>query len=193
MTPPKAIMVGTWKETGGEFPAGGQSIDDAHQLYAAFGSNLDAPRLRRRVGSAEVAGRCRIRGWSLGFAGRGVATAERTKGGVLPVVLYWLTPMQLLKLDSHEGRYYDRIEFLVRATGKAPRPAWTYLHSYAPSGAARPAADYLGYIIRGLAAHGFKRESELLKVHPTSYSPRRGSVWGPATKTDMADWSLPEN
>lgn len=78
------------------------------RIYAAYGSNINIPQVRRRVGrNASLLGKAWLRDFELCFRGdrekKAVATIVPKEGSAVPVLLWWLTEEAERILDSYEG------------------------------------------------------------------------------------------
>lgn len=94
--------------------------------YFAYGSNLNRADMRDRCPDARPLGTARLEGWRLAF--RGVASIIPAEGRTVHGVLWWLSPEDVLALDTDEGaptHYRQRI-VQVR-TDAGPRRAMTYV------------------------------------------------------------------
>ncbi len=127
------------------------------RLCFAFGSNMNAEQMARRVPGAFEVAVATLRdfdldfvGWSSGWGG-GVATVAPRRGRNVAGVLYALTDEQLAALDRFEGvpTVYRRetCSVIVRGSGVAVR-AELYRHRDATRAA--PSGRYLATIRRAL-------------------------------------------
>lgn len=117
-------------------------------LYFAFGSNLDAARMRRRCPDAVAIGTAELPRHRLAFVGHsrswrgGVATVIRDREGTVRGRLYDVTLADLAKLDRLEGCRYERVRRLVALPDGHKRRPWAYIHSD-PTDASPPSRSYL--------------------------------------------------
>lgn len=133
--------------------------------YFAFGANMSSDVLRRRgvvVLSREPA---RLRGYRLVFDLAGISWVEPAFASIVPDpehdvhgVLYRLTPDQLDRVDSYEGRGYSFIEVEVEGERSGIQRSSTY-QTRRPASGLRPSRRYLRVISQGA------RENDL----PASY------------------------
>lgn len=125
--------------------------------YFAYGSNMDAERMRTRgVGFVAIRGG-RLPGYGLCFdkragTGYGHACFRHAPGEVLEGVLYRLDdPAGIVRLDPYERTpvNYSREPFTV-ATDSESIVAWTYVANPAVLEAGlRPQPDYLAHLLAG--------------------------------------------
>ena len=77
------------------------------KIYAAYGSNINIPQVRRRVGrNASLLGKAWLRGYELSFRGKrdnAVATIEPKEGSSVPVLLWWINQEAESILNRYEG------------------------------------------------------------------------------------------
>ncbi|MFD1957773.1 gamma-glutamylcyclotransferase family protein [Paenibacillus thailandensis] len=71
------------------------------KLYAAYGSNLHIPQMKRRCPDAYVIGQGFIEDYELEF--RGVANIKHSPGQNVPIVLWSISEKDEVALDRYEG------------------------------------------------------------------------------------------
>jgi hypothetical protein len=146
--------------------------------YFAFGANMSSAVLRRR--RIEVLSRepARLRGYRLVFDLAGFPWVEPAFASIVRHpehdvygVLYQLTPEQLDRVDSYEGRAYSVIEVDVEGARSGTKRSRTY-QTKRPTPSLRPSRRYLRVICGGA------RENDLppsylrgLGAHPSVYVP----------------------
>lgn len=156
--------------------ARGREMTPIH--YFAFGANMSAAVLRRR--RIEVLSRepARLRGYRLVFDLAGFpwvepafASIERSPEHDVYGVLYRVTPEQMDRIDSYEGRAYSKIEVDVEGARSGSRRSRAY-QTKRPTPGLRPSRRYLRVICGGA------RENDLppsylreLGDHPSAYVP----------------------
>ncbi len=130
--------------------------------YFAYGSNLKKERLRRRIGEWKEAKKANLKNYELTFAkgyyghSSGKADIKLKQGSLVRGAVYRLTKEQLDSLDGPEGvalGVYVRIPIVVDIDGDSA-PAETYVMKKEIS-QLKPSEEYLGYILEGLAEHGY--------------------------------------
>ncbi len=128
------------------------------RLYIAYGSNLNLEQMARRCPTAKVVGATVMRNWQLLFWG--VATIERSKGGIVPVLVWEIQPEDEAALDAYEGwpRLYRKESVRVTLDGKQVR-AMVYImnHGYPHP----PSRTYYETILAGYRSAGF--DSRILR------------------------------
>jgi gamma-glutamylcyclotransferase (GGCT)/AIG2-like uncharacterized protein YtfP len=117
--------------------------------YAAYGSNLDHARLRRRCMGAEPLGAALLPGWRLVVNRYANILPDPTAS--VPLGLWRVNDAHLAALDRAEGvavGAYRRIR-LVLPDGTE---AWSYVELASRAGP--PSAAYVGYLRQGYSAFG---------------------------------------
>lgn len=156
------------------------------QLYAAYGSNLNLPQMKRRCPKAKAAGVSEIKGCELLF--RGVATIEPKEDGRVPVGLWRITPEDERALDRYEGwpHLYHKEMLELELEGK-PVSAMVYVMNEGRK-AALPAGYYYDVIAKGYRSFGLdekildeamERTMEVMKLETEiqeSEAPGQGSL-----------------
>jgi hypothetical protein len=146
--------------------------------YFAFGANMSSAVLRRR--GIEVLSRepARLRGYRLVFDLAGFRWLEPAFASIVrhPAhdvygVLYRLTPDQLERVDSYEGRAYSFIEVEVEGARSGTTRSRTYQTRRSTPGL-RPSRRYLRVLCGGARENGlppaYLRE---LGAHPSVHVP----------------------
>jgi gamma-glutamylcyclotransferase (GGCT)/AIG2-like uncharacterized protein YtfP len=117
--------------------------------YAAYGSNLNPPRMLARCPGAVALGRTLLPGWRLEL--RRYATIAPDPAAAVPLGLWRITPAHLAALDRAEGVAYGayrRIRLLLPEGGEA----WCYEELNPRPGP--PHADYVAHLRHGYRAFG---------------------------------------
>ena len=75
------------------------------KIYAAYGSNMNLPQMRKRCPKAKVIGVGKLKNYRLTFRGRnkGVANIEETHGREVPILLWEITKDCERALNIYEG------------------------------------------------------------------------------------------
>lgn len=145
--------------------------------YFAYGSNMDAERMKSRVGgwSERVPGL--LKGWCLKFnkvssndAKEGFANIEYCPTSTVEGILYAITEAELCRLDEHEGfpYHYERHQIKVER-----RDTVTIVHAvtYVARGDRvrddlRPTCEYLNHLLSG-AEHLSEKYVRALQAEET--------------------------
>lgn len=127
-------------------------------LYFAYGSNMDAERLGKRIGAAKLIGIGSVTGYDLCFNkssvdGSGKANLIERVDAVVEGVVFEVSVAQLLKLDGIEKGYH-RAPVSVVIDG-ATQNAITYIADADQiDDTLTPTTEYLRFITRGAEAFG---------------------------------------
>ena len=94
----------------------------AKRYYAAYGSNLNLPQMRRRCPSARVIGTAAIPDYRLLFKGSKTGsylTIEKVEGFSVPVGVWEVTDEDEVALDHYEGfpTFYYKKELIIPIRG----------------------------------------------------------------------------
>lgn len=127
-------------------------------IYLAYGSNLNLKQMACRCPTAQVLGSAKLTGYRLFFRGGNggaVATIERQKGGIVPVLLWRITPYDEEALDRYEGypRLYWKETVKVRFKGQWVSAMVYIMNEGRPLGA--PSRYYYEVIRHGYIDAGF--------------------------------------
>lgn len=134
-------------------------MNSKERFYLAYGSNLNLEQMQRRCPAAEVIGTAELKNWRLWFRGvahNAVATIERERGFMVPVLIWRLQPLDEAALDRYEGFPFLYHKETLRLTVNGKRVyAMAYIMNigYRPYGV--PSADYLATIREGYERFGF--------------------------------------
>lgn len=136
-----------------------------NKIYAAYGSNLNLEQMACRCPYATVVGNAELHGYRLlfrGGAGGAVATVEPHKGGMVPILLWEITPRDEEELDRYEGwpRLYRKETVTVSYNGKLADVMAYILNKRYPI--SMPHTKYLRTIMEGYNSAGF--DLDILKV-----------------------------
>jgi len=132
-------------------------------LYFAYGSNLDAGRMKERCPDSDPISEAWLAGWRFTFAGQsrlwgvgGVATLFPEPGGLVTGRLYHVSEADLAALDVIEGHptVYRRVWMRLEAP-VGVRSAWCYL---LPPGTQEtaPTPSYRAAVLAAYEALGFE-------------------------------------
>ena len=141
-------------------------------LYAAYGSNMDPRQMAERAPHSPSAGTGWLDGWRLTFGGEdlgwegALATVAEEAGSQVFVVLYDLTDLDELTLDTWEGALgvYDKIRVRIH-TLDGDKLAWLYVLNAYEGGL--PSARYLGILAEAAEAAGAPADYvEALRARP---------------------------
>lgn len=132
-------------------------MKNVNKLYVAYGSNLNLPQMARRCPAAKPLGASVMKSWRLLFRGGrngAVATVERHKGGIVPVV-WEITPADEAALDRYEGwpHLYRKETISVRLGGKTIKAMVYIMNEGRPPG--QPSPYYYATILKGYNDAGF--------------------------------------
>ncbi len=130
-------------------------------LYVAYGSNMNIEQMNWRCPSAKVVGTGALKGYQLTFRGgrdSAVATVEPDPEGVVPVVLWSITPDDEAALDRYEGwpTFYRKARVNVDFDGKSVSAMVYIMNDGHPRG--KPGAYYYSVILDGYKANGLDVE-----------------------------------
>ena len=162
------------------------STQDNEVFCAAYGSNLDELRMKKRCPCAEVFGTSVIGGYRLLFKQSmtgAYATIEQDANCCVPVVIYKIAMEDELKLDRFEGypKYYYKRDFLLPVWGlngrkkKLRRTCICYiLHEYRLLG--EPAEEYFDFLDKGYERWGFDK-AILQKALEDSIGKEAADLW----------------
>ncbi len=129
-----------------------------NKLYIAYGSNLNRAQMADRCPVAKVLGASVMDGWRLLFRGEregAVATVEPYPGGIVPVLVWEITPADEAKLDYYEGwPFFYRKELVEVVLDGKPVSAMVYIMNEGrPPG--QPSCYYYSAILTGYKDAGF--------------------------------------
>lgn len=131
---------------------------NTNKVYLAYGSNLNLEQMEYRCPYAVPLGYTELPGFKLLFRGsknNAVATVEPHDCGIVPALLWEITPRDEEALDRYEGwpRFYRKETVTVTLYGK-PVEAMVYIMNDGhPLGL--PDDYYLNVILEGYASAGF--------------------------------------
>ena len=131
---------------------------DKGKLYIAYGSNLNREQMAKRCPTAEVVGKSELKNHKLYFYGddgSAVASVERVKGFVVPVLVWRIYKADEEALDRYEGYphlYYKDYRF-VKLFQKRKRVMIYITSDNYPTGA--PNDEYYKCIRDGYIDAGF--------------------------------------
>ncbi|MDL2232008.1 gamma-glutamylcyclotransferase [Ruminococcaceae bacterium OttesenSCG-928-L11] len=149
-----------------------------NSIYLAYGSNMNLEQMEYRCPYATVISPVELPGYRLlfrGGMGGAVATIEPAEGGVVPALLWEITPRCEEALDRYEGwpRLY-RKEWITVSLGEKEAEAMVYIMNEGhPLGL--PGKGYLDSILAGYESAGFDRAALEEAVHASE--PAEGTRW----------------
>jgi gamma-glutamylcyclotransferase (GGCT)/AIG2-like uncharacterized protein YtfP len=134
--------------------------------YFAYGSNMDARQMERRVPGANLIGPARLDGFRLVFNvysrswQAGAANLELEPESHVHGVLWELPEDRIKDLDSFEGHptFYRREDVIVGGP-EGPTMAWTYRVAHQEGSYVRPSDDYLQLMYAAIRVHGLPPEA----------------------------------
>lgn len=134
------------------------------KVYLAYGSNLNLEQMGERCPDAAVIGTTVLHDYQLLFRGgrhSGVATIERKRGSIVPVLLWQITERCERALDRYEGHphLYRKKRLMVNLDGDE-LVAMAYVMNEGPP-LAMPDAYYYATILDGYHDCGF--DEQILK------------------------------
>jgi len=137
-------------------------MNSENTIYVAYGSNLNLEQMEWRCPYAKVLGNAELRDYRLLFRGGNggsVATVEPKKGGIVPVLLWDITPRDEEALDRYEGwpRLYRKETVTVYYEGKPVKAMVYIMNDGRPLGF--PSEHYLQTIIEGYLSAGFDKKT----------------------------------
>ena len=157
------------------------------KLYVAYGSNMNIGQMAKRCPTAELVGSALLEGYKLVFRGEkdnAHATVEPCDGGVVPIVVWEITPADEKALDRYEGfPVYYRKETVALSYHGITTEGMMYVmnvyegtENYRPLGSTNP--WYYATIREGYKSAGFDlrilEHAALKSVEPGS------DIWGKA-------------
>lgn len=129
-----------------------------NRLYIAYGSNLNIRQMSERCPTAKVIGVSVLKGWRLIFRGGSmgaVATVERFRGSIVPIMVWQLQPHDEAALDRYEGwpHLYRKEALRVKLNGKSVDAMIYIMNENRPYGS--PSPSYFNTIRDGYIDAGF--------------------------------------
>lgn len=129
------------------------------RLYIAYGSNLNLEQMKHRCPTAEVVGAAELKNWRLWFRGgthSAVATIERERRFMVPVLIWRIQPRDERALDRYEGFPFLYRKETLRLTVNGRRVcAMVYIMNEAEHPYGTPSAGYLNTIHEGYKSANF--------------------------------------
>ena len=127
-------------------------------LYLAYGSNLNLEQMITRCPTSKIAGAAILEDYQLLFRGghsNAVATIEPQEGGIVPVLLWEITPADEAALDRYEGWpiLYRKEKVKVMLDGKQVTAMVYIMNEGRPLGT--PSCYYYNVILQGYQSAGF--------------------------------------
>jgi len=127
-------------------------------FYFAYGSNMDAERLGKRIGAAKLTGIGSVTGYDLCFNkrsvdGSGKANLIERADAVVEGVIFEVSVTQLLKLDGIEKGYHrEPVSVVINGVAHS---AITYIAAADQiDNSLSPTTEYLRFITRGAEKFG---------------------------------------
>jgi len=161
-------------------------VTEERKLYAAYGSNLNLEQMAYRCPTAIVAGTAILPDKRLLFRGRNggaVATVERRKGYIVPLLIWEIQPKDEEALDIYEGypQLYRKKTVRVNLDGKSVT-AMIYIMNQGCS-ENPPNIGYLNIIRKGYVSAGF--DLKILQKALKESTERGGNAMKPAIKEQI--------
>ena len=126
------------------------------KIYFAYGSNMSASRMKKRLGWEAFRQSASLKGFELVFDQSGFnefhwspANIKPVQEGVVEGILYEVEEKDLKILDNYE-KYYQRLEVEVLDSLNHAKKAVTYL-SQNPRETKPPTQEYLNFLLEGKA------------------------------------------
>ena len=135
------------------------------RLFAAYGAGVNRAEMAKHCPTAKLIGATELKNYRLAFRGSragALATIEKAKAGIVPALLWEISPQDELALDRWIGvpELYRRATIKIRRDG-SPLDALIYiLISGKPQN--KPSAFYYSTLLEGYKAAGF--DADILKA-----------------------------
>jgi gamma-glutamylcyclotransferase (GGCT)/AIG2-like uncharacterized protein YtfP len=135
---------------------------EKRKLYVAYGSNLNTGQMAMRCPGARAAGSGELEGYRLTFRGPhegAVANVEPCEGGIVPVLVWEITPADEAALDRYEGFpfLYRKEDVAVRLQDGTVKAMAYVMNEGRPTGT--PGCHYYSIIREGYEEAGFDIEA----------------------------------
>lgn len=136
-----------------------------NRLFAAYGAGVNRAEMAKHCPTAKLIGTTELKNYRIAFCGSkagAVATIEKSKGGIVPALLWEISLQDEIALDRWIGvpELYRKTAIKVRRDG-APVDALIFiLISGKPQN--KPSAFYYSTLLEGYKAAGF--DTEILKA-----------------------------
>ena len=135
------------------------------RLFAAYGAGVNRAEMAKYCPTAKLIGATELKNYRLAFRGSrasALATIEKLKGGIVPALLWEISPQDEAALERWFGvpELYRKATIKVRRDG-APVDALIFiLISGKPQN--KPSAFYYSTLLEGYIAAGF--DADILKA-----------------------------
>ena len=135
------------------------------RLFAAYSAGVNRAEMAQHCPTAKLIGTMELKNYKLAFRGSragALATIEKTKGSIVPALLWEISPQDETALDRWIGvpELYRKATIKVRRDG-SPLDALIYiLISGKPQN--KPSAFYYSTLLEGYRAAGF--DADILKA-----------------------------
>ena len=135
------------------------------RLFAAYGAGVNRAEMAKYCPTAKLIGATELKNYRLAFRGSrasALATIEKLKGGIVPALLWEISPQDESALDRWIGvpELYRKATIKVRRDGTPVDVLIYILISGKPQN--KPSAFYYSTLLEGYRAAGF--DTEILKA-----------------------------
>ena len=137
----------------------------SNRVFAAYGAGVNRGEMAKHCPTAKLIGSAELKNYRLSFCGSragALATIEKAKAGIVPALLWEISPQDEAALERWFGvpELYRKATIKVRRDG-SPLDALIYiLISGKPQN--KPSAFYYSTLLEGYRAAGF--DAEILKA-----------------------------
>ena len=137
----------------------------SNRVFATYGAGLNRAEMAKHCPTAKPIGTVELKNFKLAFRGgnaNALATIEKAKGGIIPALLWEITPQEEAALDRWIGmpEQYRKETAKVRWNGTAVDALVYILIGSKPRN--KPSAFYYSTLLEGYKAAGF--DTEILKA-----------------------------
>ena len=137
----------------------------SNRLFAAYGAGVNRAEMAKHCPTAKLIGTTELKNYRLAFRGSkagALATIEKTKGCIVPALLWEISPQDELALDRWIGvpELYRKATIKVRRDGILVDVLIYILNSGKPQN--KPSAFYYSTLLEGYKAAGF--DTTILKM-----------------------------
>lgn len=135
------------------------------RLFAAYGAGVNRAEMAKYCPTAKLIGATELKNYRLAFRGSrasALATIEKLKGGIVPALLWEISPQDESALDRWIGvpELYRKATIKVRRDGTPVDVLIYILISGKPQN--KPSAFYYSTLLEGYRAAGF--DADILKA-----------------------------
>lgn len=134
----------------------------SNRLFAAYGVGLNRAEMAKHCPTAKPVGTAELRNFKLAFRGGNacaLATIDKAKGGIVPALLWEITPQDETALDRWIGmpEQYRKDTVKIRWNGTAMDVLAYILVGLKPHN--KPSAFYYSTLLEGYKSAGFDTEN----------------------------------